>query len=243
MTATATGGGGGVPVPVCAAFYLILMVYGIGSVSGCHINPGVSTAVFTWGAISGTNPSWYIEYPLYVLVQVTGGICGGLMGAAMTYDGNLYYGTGPIGIYPTVPDNQKAFCAMMGELMAIFFFTFCILRVCCDHDKPSQATDGIVIGIALMTAIVETAAVSGGGVNPAVATSLRITNAYLDGKMDTWAVGDYDHNDGQFVLIYWIGPMIGGVLAASFHYIIEKATSIELTGYEFVAFSKNGYEA
>merc|ERR550539_242079 len=110
----------------------------------------------------------------------------------MTYEGNIYgitlpdgSGNGPIGIYPTVDPNQKAFCAMMGELMAIFFFTFCILRVCCDHDKPAQATDGIVIGIALMTAIVGTAAVSGGGVNPAVATSLRITNAYLDGQMDS----------------------------------------------------------
>merc|ERR1719300_1315959 len=69
---------------------------------------------------------------------------------------------------------------MISEAFAIFFFTFAILRVCCDHDKPPQATDGIVIGIALLTAIVGTATMSGGGVNPAIATGLRIVNYALD---------------------------------------------------------------
>ena len=51
--------------------------------------------------------------------------------------------------------------AMITEMLAIFFFTFAILRTCCDHDKPPMVTDGLVIGIALFTAIVGTASMSG----------------------------------------------------------------------------------
>jgi len=230
MTAT-VGEGSGVPVPVCAAFYLILMVYAIGSVSGCHINPGVSTAVFLWGAVSGTNKNWMVEYPLYVLVQLIGGIVGGLIAIVLTYEGNLFDGTEPIGIYPYRDQSESPGLALVGEMLAIFFFTLTILRVCCDHDKPPMDTDGIVIGIALMTAIVGTAVISGGAVNPAVATSLRVVDYYLDGEM---SFADPNYSEGDFFLVYWVGPIIGAFLSCMLHYLIESATSIEFTGYEFL---------
>jgi len=227
----------GVPTPVCAAVYLILMVYGIGSVSGCHINPGVSTAVFFWGAISRTMPNWMIEYPLYVLSQVAGALLGGYIAAAMSIASNLSEEVGnngdyeSIGIFPYRPDQEKWGMAMISEAFAIFFFTFAILRVCCDHDKPPQATDGIVIGIALLTGIVGTARMSGGGVNPAVATGLRIVNYALD---DEYGFASPSHGEDSFFCVYWLGPIIGALLAAGFHYVIEFQTSITFGGYTFL---------
>jgi aquaporin Z len=211
-----------VAVPVCAACYLILMVYGIGSVSGCHINPGVSTAVFGWQCISNTNPDWGIEFVAYVCTQTLGGIFGAVVGTYFWINCDRYSTMSFYGVYPYRAPNQKPVISMVTEMIALFFFSFAILRTCCDHDKPPMCTDGLVIGIALFTAIVGTAQVSGGGVNPAVATSLVVSNYYID---DEFATESLHWSHGTLALVYWLGPMLGGALAAGVHYIFEASTS------------------
>lgn len=223
-----------IPVPVCAALYLMLMVYGIGSVSGCHINPGVSAAVFIWGAVSKTNPKWMFELPLYIIFQTCGAVAGAALAVEFSMASNIsdadpeYYA---IGIYPYRDVDEKWWIAMSSEGLALSFFCFAILRVCCDHDKPPQPTDGLVIGISLLTAIVGTASISAGAVNPAVATAIRIVNYVLDEEYD---YADTDHNEAIFFAVYWAGPLIGALLATSFHFLIEFNTSIEFTGYSFL---------
>jgi len=227
---------GDVGTPVSAAAYLVLMVYGIGSVSGCHINPGVSTAVFFWGAISKTMPNWMIEYPLYVLSQVAGALLGAYIAARMNMTSNLHGDEiGALLIFPYRQESEKWGIAMVGEAFAIFFFTFAILRVCCDHDKPPQATDGIVIGAALLAAILGTEALSGGVVNPALATGLRIANYALDDEYDIGVWGaSKEHGEETFFCVYWLGPIFGALLAAGFHFVIEFQTSITFGGYTFL---------
>jgi len=233
MTAASTDSGGLAPVavPVCAACYLILMVYGIGSVSGCHINPGVSTAVFGWQWLSETNDSWLIEWFSYVVVQCIGGTCGSMFGVMLWLASGKYDQFNAYGIFPYVGANESPMAAMFTEMLALFFFTFCILRVCCDHDKPPLATDGLVIGIALFTAIVGTASVSGGGVNPAVATSLLMANGYLQSIFD---LPEAPHTGFSFIAVYWIGPFLGAFLAAIAHYLIESMTSKVFVPYAFL---------
>jgi len=211
-----------VAVPVCAACYLILMVYGIGSVSGCHINPGVSTAVFGWQCISNTNPDWGIHFIAYVITQTIGATFGALVGAYFWINCDRYTTISHYGVFPYRERNQKPVIAMVTEMIALFFFSFAILRTCCDHDKPPMCTDGLVIGIALFTAIVGTAQMSGGGVNPAVATSLGVANYYIG---DEFGYPDPVWSQGSLALVYWFGPMLGGVLAAAVHYIFEASTS------------------
>lgn len=234
MTAISSNTGGLAPVavPICAAAYLILMVYGIGSVSGCHINPGVSTAVFFWQAISGTSQTWALEFVAYTIVQVLGGTCGACLAVFLWIESTAYDSFGVYGIYPFTGEDENCVIAFLTEMFALFFFTFAILRVCCDHDKPPMPTDGIVIGIALFTAIVGTAAISGGGVNPAVATSLRLANYYIIDEYDLKDVKN--HGEGTFVLVYWVGPMLGGILAALIHYVIEASTSKVFVPYAFL---------
>jgi len=238
MTAAASEAGGLAPVavPVCAACYLILMVYGIGSVSGCHINPGVSTAVFGWQFVSDTNDNWAVEWILYVIAQCIGGCAGAMFGVMFWANSGKYNEFGAYGIFPYVGADQSMFIAMMTEAFALFFFTFAILRTCCDHDKPPLATDGLVIGIALFTAIVGTAGVSGGGVNPAVATSLRVANAYLSGIYD---LPPTVQGEASFFVVYWVGPIIGAIFAVLCHYIIEVQTSRVFVPYAFLHDSAN----
>jgi len=233
MTAASTESGGLAPVavPICASCYLILMVYGIGSVSGCHINPGVSTAVFGWQWLSATNDSWFQEWCLYVVVQCIGGICGAMLGAMLWMSSNKYEEFNAYGIFPYVGADESPMTSMITEGIALFFFTFCILRVCCDHDKPPLATDGIVIGIALFTAIVGTANVSGGGVNPAVALSLRVVNGYFE---QIWDYPAPPHSEFAFFGVYWVGPFAGAMLASLAHYLIEAKTSKVFVPYAFL---------
>lgn len=239
MTAASSGETGLAPVavPVCAAAYLILMVYGIGSISGCNINPGVSTAVATWQAISGTNDNFLTDWLAYCIVQVIGGTIGAVLGASLWAASGKYEEFNPYGIFPYAAETQDASVAMFTEMLALFFFTFCILRTCCDHDKPPLATDGIVIGIALFTAIVGTAGVSGGGVNPAVATALRVANSVLAKKYEKFP--EPTQGEGTFFLVYWVGPLIGGVLAAFAHYVFEVSTSKVFVNAAFIHDSAN----
>jgi glycerol uptake facilitator-like aquaporin len=233
MTAISTENGGLAPVavPICAACYLILMVYAIGSVSGCHINPAVSCAVFTWQAISNTNDNFVVEWITYTMSQVIGGTCGAMLGVSFWKSSGQFDAFNAYGIFPYVDPTRNAGIALVTEMLALFFFTFCILRTCCDHDKPPLATDGLTIGIALFTAIVGTAAISGGGVNPAVATSLLVANTSL---------GATSASSGMsFIGVYWVGPMVGAFLAAIFHYMIEVSTSKVFVGYVFLHNSDN----
>jgi glycerol uptake facilitator-like aquaporin len=229
MTAISTENGGLAPVavPICAACYLITMVYAIGSVSGCHINPAVSVAVFTWQAISATNDNFAIEWVLYTIAQLIGGCAGSVLGVSLWQASGQFDAYNPYGIFPYVDAGRSSGIALVTEMLALFFFTFCILRTCCDHDKPPLATDGLTIGIALFTAIVGTAAISGGGVNPAVATSLLVANSAMGAGFPVGGLG-------SFFAVYWVGPYIGAVVAAGLHYMIEVSTSKVFVGYVFL---------
>ena len=79
-------------LPVAFAFGLAVtaMAYGIGPVSGCHINPAVTLGVWSAGRMPAS------EVPGYIVSQVLGGIAGAaillliLKGRAAGYTGRLF---------------------------------------------------------------------------------------------------------------------------------------------------------
>jgi glycerol uptake facilitator protein len=50
-----------------------LAIYGVGSISGAHLNPAVTLAFAAQGAFE------WAKVPLYILAQILGGIVGGTM--------------------------------------------------------------------------------------------------------------------------------------------------------------------
>ncbi|HEX5932275.1 MAG TPA: aquaporin, partial [Methyloceanibacter sp.] len=76
---------------IAAAFGLtiVAMAYGIGQVSGCHINPAVSLGVLVAGRMTTS------DFITYVIAQVLGAIAGAvvlyliLLGKASGWDGGL----------------------------------------------------------------------------------------------------------------------------------------------------------
>jgi aquaporin Z len=140
---------------------IVAMAYGIGPVSGCHVNPAVSFGVMLAGRMS------MAEFVGYVLAQVAGAIAGAAIlylivsGKAAGWTGGLGqngWGTGYLGEYNMVS-------AFVFEAVATFLFLVCILGVT-QKGAPSQFA-GLAIGLTLVVIHIVGINVTGVSVNPA----------------------------------------------------------------------------
>lgn len=143
---------------------IVAMAYGIGPVSGCHVNPAVSFGVLLAGRMS------FGDFVQYVIAQVLGAIAGAvvlyviLSGKASGWGGGLGqngWGTGYLGEYSVVS-------AFVFEVVATFLFLVCILGV----TQPSNSQHitglaGLAIGLTLVVIHIVGINVTGVSVNPA----------------------------------------------------------------------------
>jgi aquaporin Z len=145
-------------------FALIAMAYGIGPISGCHINPAVSLGVFISGRMDAKDLIGYI------ISQVLGGIIAAFIlmlivkGQLAGYDlaasglGQNGWGSGYLGEY-----NLRA--AVIFEFIATFLFLIVILGST-QQGVPTQIA-GLAIGITLVVIHIFGIQITGVSVNPA----------------------------------------------------------------------------
>jgi aquaporin Z len=145
-------------------FALIAMAYGIGPVSGCHINPAVSLGVFMAGRMKMK------EMFGYIISQCLGAIAGALVlylivsGAMAGYDvaarglGQNGWGQGYLGAYGLSS-------AIIFEFVATFLFVIVILGST-GKGAPTEMA-GLAIGISLVVIHILGINVTGVSVNPA----------------------------------------------------------------------------
>ncbi len=145
-------------------FALIAMAYGIGPISGCHINPAVSLGVFTAGRMNARDLAGYI------IGQCAGAIVAALVlsvivtGAIQGYDisahglGQNGWGTGYLGEYNLVS-------AITFEFVATLLFIIVILGS--TQEKAPTQFAGLAIGITLVVIHIFGINITGVSVNPA----------------------------------------------------------------------------
>ena len=145
-------------------FALIAMAYGIGPISGCHINPAVSLGVFTAGRMKLN------ELVGYIIAQCVGAIIAALVlytimaGAIGGYDvmakglGQNGWGTGYQGEYGISS-------AMIFEFIATLLFVIVILGS--TQEKAPVGFAGLAIGITLVVIHILGIRITGVSVNPA----------------------------------------------------------------------------
>jgi len=140
---------------------IVAMAYGIGQVSGCHINPAVSFGVLVAGRMTVS------DFVTYVIAQVLGTIAGAvvlyliLSGKASGWNGGLGqngWGSGYLGEYNTT-------AAFTYEVVATFLFLVCILGVT-QRGAPVELA-GIAIGLTLVAIHLLGINITGTSVNPA----------------------------------------------------------------------------
>ena len=174
---------------------IVAMAYGIGPVSGCHVNPAVSFGVLVAGRMT------MADFVSYVVAQVLGAIAGAvvlyiiLSGKSAGWSGSLGqngWGTGYLGQY-------NVLSAFIFEVAATFLFLVCILGVT-QKGSPSQFA-GLAIGLTLVAIHIVGINVTGVSVNPARSLGPAIVG-----------VGANPGALGQ-VWLFIVAPLIGAGIA------------------------------
>ena len=174
---------------------IALLISALGHISGGHFNPAVTAGFWVTRRISTTLAIGY------VLAQLTGGILGALALTLLFPEGlreaaNL--GTPALG--PGVDFGK----AVGIEIILTFFLVMVIFGTAVD--RRSANLGGLAIGLTITMDIIAAGPLTGAVMNPARA----LGPALLTGTWD-------DH------LVWWIGPVIGGVIAAMvYHYLFSE---------------------
>jgi aquaporin Z len=153
-------------LPVALAFGLSVtaMAYAIGPISGCHINPAVTVAVWSAGRMPAR------EVPGYILAQMLGALAGALLlyvilqGKLAGYD-LAKGGLGQNGFGAAYLGGYGMSAAFIVEFVATFLFTVVILGA--TSKAGSTPVAGLVIGLTLALLHLPFINVTGLSVNPA----------------------------------------------------------------------------
>lgn len=135
---------------------IVAMAYGIGQVSGCHVNPAVSFGVLVAGRMTTS------DFISYVIAQVLGAI----VAAAVLYlilSGKASGWNGGLG--QTMWGEYNTLSAFVFETVGTFLFLVCILGVT-QRGAPVQFA-GLAIGLTLVAIHLAGINISGSSVNPA----------------------------------------------------------------------------
>src|SRR5215207_6188048 len=139
---------------------LMSLVYAIGSISGCHVNPAVTLALLAIRKISGRDAGAYIA------CQAVGGVLAGLV-AYWFFEvrGDLVnYGT------PAVSEaylqGGSAFLALLAEGLGAFLLMWAVMGTAVNPVAP-KGVAGIAIGGALGVGVLIFGPATGASFNPA----------------------------------------------------------------------------
>lgn len=152
VNAASGGAVGGVGVGIAFGLIVMVMIFSIGHISGCHINPAITIAFRVLGRIETARAVGYI------VCQVAGAVLAGL--AIVAIVGN----DGDAGA--TIPNIHGASAAFWSELILTFFLAFTVFAVATD-ERAQGAFAAIAIGGYVGFAATGWGPVAGASMNPA----------------------------------------------------------------------------
>ncbi|KAL0993137.1 hypothetical protein UPYG_G00103710 [Umbra pygmaea] len=162
----------------------------LGEISGGHFNPSVSVSVFLIGGLK-----IQLLFP-YILAQMCGGMIGA--GLAKVVSPAINYANSSGAAFNTVQAVTQIGPATVAEVIMTLFLT---LVVCMGavNGRTRSLLAPLCIGLTVTADILAGGAVSGACMNPARAFGPAVVANY-------W----------EYHWIYWVGPMTGALLTASF---------------------------
>lgn len=163
---------------------LAVMIFALGHVSGAHLNPAVTLAVFIRGKIG------LLRGGLYMIAQIAGAFLGALVPMLVLNDIDEKIS------YPKVHDDVSAGIALLVEAVFTLALATVVLNVATTKAQKGNSFFGLAIGLTVTAAAKAAGRISGGAFNPAVGFVLPLLREDYD---DLW--------------IYAVGPLAGGALA------------------------------
>lgn len=153
---TVIPGAPGVIAPLAIGAALMVMVYANGHVSGGHLNPAVTLAVFVRGRCEGKDvvPYWIAQF---------------LAGAAAAFVAVFLVGkTG------TPMEIANVQLALVAEFLFTFALAYVVLNSATSKGTANNSFYGLAIGMTVMVGAFSVGSISGGAFNPAVAVGLAL---------------------------------------------------------------------
>ena len=178
---------------------LLTMVYAIGPISGCHINPAVSFGLWAGGRLKGSH-----LLP-YIVAQVVGGIlAGGLIKlVASGRPGFVMQGANPLatnGFGSHSPGGYGVFAALVIEVVLSCFFLLIILGA--TDRLAASGFAGVAIGLSLTLIHLISIPVTNTSVNPARSTGVAL-----------WVGGAATDQ----LWLFWLAPIVGALVGGWIH--------------------------
>ncbi len=202
--AGASASAGVVATALSFGLVLLVLVYSIGPVSGCHVNPAVTIGFLVARRIT------LEDAVTYWAAQVVGGIAGAAALFGVFHLSSDYHvgrvGLGADGYGTSSMVRANAGGAFVTEVVLTFLFVFVILAV--TRRASNAAVAGLVIGLSLTLVHLIGIPIDGTSVNPARSIGPAI---FVGGSAlrQLW--------------VFIVAPLVGGVLAALAHRALYPA--------------------
>jgi aquaporin Z len=189
-------GNGIVGISLAFGLAVLVMVYAIGGISGCHINPAISISMLAAGKLGVR------DTVAYVVSQCIGAV----IGAGLLYCialGNPAYslagnGLGQNGFGTGYLAGYSMVSALIAEVVLTFIFLLVIFGS--TSERAPKGFAGIAIGLSLTLIHLVSIPITGTSVNPARSLGPAVI------------VGGTALNQ---LWLFWVAPIIGGLLAAA----------------------------
>jgi aquaporin Z len=174
---------------------LLAMVYAIGKISGCHVNPAVSVAMLIAGKMK------WKDTVFYIIAQFIGAIIAAAILLAIASGISDYSitttGLGQNGYGAYSPAGYSLIACLVAEIVLTAIFLFAIFGA--TSKKAPEGFAGVAIGITLVFIHLVGIPITGTSVNPArsLGPALLVGGAALS---QLW--------------LFIVAPVIGGIIAA-----------------------------
>lgn len=204
LPSTVDPGAGRVAVALAHGLAIGVMVSALGHVSGGHFNPAVTIAAAVTRKIKAD-----LVIP-YIATQLLGSA---LAAAALASVFPYWAGTN---IGNTEPAGYMNFGqTILVEAILTFFLVLVIFGTAIDKKGSWSAVAGMAIGFTITLDILVGGGLTGGAMNPA--RSFGPTFVAFAGGVTVTGVASGSENLWVNHLLYWVGPVLGGVMAAGLY--------------------------
>ncbi|XP_048248156.1 aquaporin-8-like isoform X1 [Haliotis rufescens] len=186
-------------VAVGHGFAIAFFIVAFGNISGAHLNPAVTLGILLSGAITP------VMAAAYVIAQLTGAMVGaGFVRAVLPLEEFMAINGGAhILNAPVIGPGPGILCEIL--LTTVLVLTV-LLSAVDDHNKSSLAP--LAIGFAVTVCILAGINTTGASMNPARSFGPAV------------ALSVYMPSVWTYHYVYWVGPLLGAVIAAIFYRII-----------------------
>ena len=199
----AASGSGYLLTALAFGLTIVAMAYSIGNISGCHINPAVSLAVYLTGGIGKA------DFIAYIVAQCLGALCGAAVLGVIFGVGGVTDMTGGFGTNGLAGVGGSVIAGLAVEIVLTFIFVLAILGV---TSKKAQhgSFGGLVIGLTLVVVHILGIGLTGTSVNPARSFGPAVAAA-LSGNAAPLGC----------LWVFIAGPLLGAALAAFLYRYLE----------------------